>query len=159
MKLSDFGLACHYKPEQPPTQKCGSVLAVAPEILLREHYGKEVDMWSLGVILHELLSSTLPFYADNNKRYMENIVRQKLTLEGERWSSLSDDAKDLVRCLLCKDPESRPDATEVLRHRWLTEADTTDSNKDSIAKRIDLSLSAETVKEDDRGSFGSTMTE
>lgn len=159
VKLSDFGLACHYKPEQPPSQKCGSVLAVAPEILTREYYGKQVDMWSLGVILHELLSSQLPFYAEDNKKYMENIVRQKLTLDDERWSAVSDDAKDLVRCLLCKNPEKRLDATETLRHRWLSGLETVDMNSKSHVKRIELSLSAETVVEDDRGSFGSIMTE
>ena len=34
VKLSDFGLACKYDPEEPPTTKCGSILSVAPEMLI-----------------------------------------------------------------------------------------------------------------------------
>lgn len=33
VKLSDFGLACRYNPEKPPTKKCGSLVTIAPEVL------------------------------------------------------------------------------------------------------------------------------
>ena len=39
VKLSDFGLACKYEPDKPPTIKCGSVLSVAPEMLINDSYG------------------------------------------------------------------------------------------------------------------------
>lgn len=65
VKLSDFGLACKYDTEEPPTTKCGSILSVAPEILVKDNYCHKVDMWGLGVILHELLSTELPFYSDS----------------------------------------------------------------------------------------------
>ena len=57
VKLSDFGLACKYECENPPSKKCGSIVAVAPEILSRETYCYKIDMWALGIILHELLTT------------------------------------------------------------------------------------------------------
>jgi len=57
VKLSDFGLACKFEADRPPTTKCGSVLSVAPEMLVRDSYCHKVDLWGLGVILYELLST------------------------------------------------------------------------------------------------------
>lgn len=67
VKLSDFGLACVYEENDPPTKKCGSVLGVAPEILISTSYCPKVDCWGLGVILHELLTNVTPFYSDDQK--------------------------------------------------------------------------------------------
>lgn len=33
IKLADFGMACRYDGDEPPTKKCGSLLSVAPEVL------------------------------------------------------------------------------------------------------------------------------
>ena len=40
IKLSDFGLACNFQPDQPLTIKCGSILSIAPEMLVSESYTK-----------------------------------------------------------------------------------------------------------------------
>ena len=36
-------------------------------MLLQKPYGKEVDMWSLGVIIYLLLTRVLPYDDDNDK--------------------------------------------------------------------------------------------
>lgn len=122
VKLSDFGLACKFDKEDPPTTKCGSILSVAPEMLVKESYCPKVDMWGLGVILHELLSTELPFYSDNETEYKRNIVKQKLQLQNESaWQKVSEQAKDLVEKLLDKNPERRLDAKDALNHPWFDE--------------------------------------
>ena len=74
VKLCDFGLAFQYEPDKPPTKKCGSILAVAPEILTNDSYCHKVDIWALGIILHELLTTRLPFYNDVDNIYKINII-------------------------------------------------------------------------------------
>lgn len=74
VKLADFGLACKYESDRPPSNKCGSVLSVAPEMLTRETYCHKVDVWGLGVALYELLTTELPFYSEDDEIFKENIV-------------------------------------------------------------------------------------
>ena len=86
VKLCDFGLAFPYDPDKPPTEKCGSILAVAPEILTDDSYCYKVDIWALGIILYELLSTKLPFYDESDNIYKKNIISQPLDLsDKESW--------------------------------------------------------------------------
>lgn len=50
---------------------------MAPEVVERRQYGKAVDIWAAGVLLHVLLSGTLPFHG-TGRRLMEAICRGKL---------------------------------------------------------------------------------
>lgn len=71
VKLIDFGLATFYDSECPPSQKCGTLVTVAPEVFTAPHYDYKVDCWSLGVILFELLSNDLPFFDKDAKKFKE----------------------------------------------------------------------------------------
>mmetsp|Transcript_29808 Transcript_29808/g.114443 ORF Transcript_29808/g.114443 Transcript_29808/m.114443 type:complete len:157 (-) Transcript_29808:500-970(-) len=55
IKIGDFGLAGYTDDEREATP-IGTLFYMAPEVLKRENYGTEVDMWSLGVILYVILS-------------------------------------------------------------------------------------------------------
>jgi len=46
---------------------------MAPE-LIRGHYGKEADLWSVGVVVYMLLSSTVPFYGTSQKHVLKHIL-------------------------------------------------------------------------------------
>jgi serine/threonine protein kinase len=62
LKLADFGLANILKPNELMHLACGTPGYVAPEVLRGQFYGKEVDMWSIGVILYILVSENAFFY-------------------------------------------------------------------------------------------------
>lgn len=125
IKLADFGLACQKDDEEQLTTKCGSLVSVAPEMLVKKSYTHKVDIWGLGVILHELLSTELPFWDDDENVYKQNIVRQKLkipdTSDNEVWQEVSNQAKDLIRQLLDKNPVTRVSATEAMNHPWFAD--------------------------------------
>ena len=61
IKLVDFGLSKIIGPNESSLDPFGTLSYVAPEVLLQKPYGKEVDLWSLGVITYLLLSRVLPF--------------------------------------------------------------------------------------------------
>ena len=62
IKVTDFSLSKKLtKPDEKMELSCGTPAYVAPEILYRKGYGKEVDMWSAGVIFYPLVCRELPF--------------------------------------------------------------------------------------------------
>jgi serine/threonine protein kinase len=119
LKLADFGLATMLKPNQLMTVACGTPGYVAPEILCGTAYGKEVDIWSVGVILYILLCGFPPFYDDNNKKLFSLIINATYTFPDPYWTEVSADAKDLVNKLLVVDPKKRLTAAEILKHPWM----------------------------------------
>ncbi|XP_020237357.1 calcium-dependent protein kinase 29 isoform X3 [Cajanus cajan] len=98
----------------------GSAYYVAPEVLKR-NYGKEIDVWSAGIILYILLSGVPPFWAENEKGIFDSILGGKLDLESAPWPSISAAAKDLIRKMLNYDPKKRITAAEALEHPWMKE--------------------------------------
>jgi calcium/calmodulin-dependent protein kinase I len=120
LKLIDFGLAgsCAHKPLKTP---CGTPNYVAPEILKRQPYGTQVDMWSAGVILYIILCGFPPFYDENDDmgRLYRKIKRADYDMPSPYWDNISDLAKDLIRKLLNPDPKKRLTAQQTLRHKWV----------------------------------------
>lgn len=61
-KLTDFGASCMYEPTNKPTLQIGSPLYMAPEVYDGEKgYDQKVDVWSLGVMVYEILTQSFPF--------------------------------------------------------------------------------------------------
>nr|GME13379.1 calcium-dependent protein kinase 29 [Ipomoea batatas] len=88
---------------------------------MRRKYGKEIDVWSAGVILYILLSGFPPFWGETEKAIFEEILKAQLDLESSPWPSISSSAKDLIRKMLTVDPQKRITAAEALEHPWLKE--------------------------------------
>ncbi|KAB5533669.1 hypothetical protein DKX38_016755 [Salix brachista] len=98
----------------------GSAYYVAPEVL-RRSYGKEIDIWSAGVILYILLSGVPPFWAENEKGIFDAILQGEIDFESDPWPSITYSAKDLVRKMLTQDPKKRITSAQVLEHPWIKE--------------------------------------
>ena len=82
-------------------------------------YGKEVDMWSVGVIVYILLCGFPPFYADNDAQLFQQIKAGKYEFLRPYWDPVSPMAKEFVAKLLVVDPKRRLTADQALQHPWL----------------------------------------
>ncbi|THU45063.1 hypothetical protein C4D60_Mb02t13920 [Musa balbisiana] len=103
--------ACRRFVAEPISARSGSFVGtheyVAPEVASGRHHGSAVDWWAFGVLLYELLYSRTPFAGPNNESTLRNIVKQPLTFPPSSSSCSSSAARDLITCLLLKDPAAR----------------------------------------------------
>jgi len=72
--VADFGLSKFTAPEESMNLPCGTLAYVAPEVLQMSGYGREVDLWSVGVIMYVLLRGRLPFDAKRKEDIIEKVI-------------------------------------------------------------------------------------
>lgn len=112
LKLIDFGTSHYIRPNSKMKRFIGTSYYIAPEVIAGK-YDLKCDVWSLGVILYIMLSGLPPFYAKSDRELYKKIQSKPVRFKKSVWSSISKDAKDLIRSMLTKDPESRPDMEQV----------------------------------------------
>ena len=96
----------------------GSAIYMAPEVL-QNQYNEKCDIWSLGVILYFFIAGHPPFFGQNDTEIKYKILSMKYDkLEGEKWSNVSEELKDLINHILVKE-EERYSAQDILNHEWI----------------------------------------
>ena len=132
LKIMDFGfslrdgIGCEGAKEPIVV---GSPQYMSPEIVRayvdREspRYTTKVDVWALGVMFYIMLAGIMPFKNDGNVMKMHReVLTTKISFEGPQFRSVSQNAIDLLRRMLRRDPKQRISIEEVLAHSWITEA-------------------------------------
>ncbi|ODQ54523.1 Pkinase-domain-containing protein [Saitoella complicata NRRL Y-17804] len=125
--LTDFGVARQWEDARRMSTIVGTPEYAAPEMSRREKgkrgYGKEIDLWSLGVIVHVLLSGHQPFSStsqtDSRSQIAQRIQSTDLDLNSWEWEEISLEAKDFVHRLLVRNPAYRMSVEEAFEHPWL----------------------------------------
>ena len=118
-KYIDFGLSKIFLSGEKSGDRYGTLAYCAPEILLGIDHGLSIDVWSLGVILHILLSGILPFISEDKNTFKKNIIKGKLSFTHPGFTKVSNDAKDLLTKMLCVDVKKRSTPAQIIRHPWL----------------------------------------
>jgi aurora kinase, other len=95
LKMSDFGWSVH-APSGRRMTKCGTLDYLPPEMVdprrCQNPYDEKIDLWSLGVLMYELLTGTAPF-EDTPGMTQKRIARGDMKVP----SFVSPEAKDLIR--------------------------------------------------------------
>ena len=118
IKIMDFGLSKIISPNERMVDGYGTLSYVAPEVLLRTPYNKEVDIWSMGVILFYMLTGKLPFRGKKEQEVAEKIVYEDLEFDEDDWEIRSQSVQDLIKCCLEKNREKRITIDEFINHPW-----------------------------------------
>jgi len=123
IKISDFGLAKISKdfPNRLPRSDmiCGSDFYLAPEVVKQLEYGREIDIWAVGVITYSLLSGSLPFSHSVLHKLYRQIMERDLCFSEPQWSKVSKGAQDFILRLLQIRPGDRLTGEQALKHPWL----------------------------------------
>jgi calcium/calmodulin-dependent protein kinase I len=126
IKISDFGLAKMSRdyPRRLPRSHsiCGSDFYLAPEVIKQEEYGREIDIWAIGVITYVILSGSLPFFHQVLHKLYRQIVERDLSFPEEAWRNVSKGALDFILRLLQVRAGDRLTADQALNHPWLRNA-------------------------------------
>ena len=117
IRIADFGLSIDRKCGKTYNlDSIGTPYYMAPEIINNKRYGCECDLWSLGIIMYELITGKVPF---------ENIIHNELIFNyNNNWKSNStylsfdSNVKEIVENLLLVNPKKRWSLDKVLNSKW-----------------------------------------
>jgi len=111
IKLIDFGLSCFIPEDNFMTEIVGSPLYQAPEMLEAGKYSKMADLWSVGMILYNMLTGCDPFHGESDREINEHVLFDDINF------NYIEDKKMREFCegLLEKNPEFRLSAKKALK--------------------------------------------
>uniref|UniRef100_A0A8D2JDM1 non-specific serine/threonine protein kinase n=1 Tax=Varanus komodoensis TaxID=61221 RepID=A0A8D2JDM1_VARKO len=122
VKLSDFGFCAQVNKEVPRRKSLvGTPYWMAPELISRLPYGPEVDIWSLGVMVIEMVDGEPPYFNEPPLKAMK-MIRDNLPPKLKNVHKVSPSLKGFLDRLLVRDPAQRATASELLKHPFLGKA-------------------------------------
>ncbi|KAN0032371.1 hypothetical protein ACTFIV_006264 [Dictyostelium citrinum] len=115
LKIGDFGFAKFIDPFSLSDTFCGSPLYMAPEILHRKNYTVKADLWSVGIILYEMLVGEPAYNSGSVPDLLNQLQNKKIKLP----SHISSECQNLIYSLLQIDVEKRISWEDFFNHKWL----------------------------------------
>lgn len=111
IKLCDFGWASEMDSQKPRFSVCGTFEYMPPEVAQQDCHTIAADMWSLGILLYEMLHGHAPFKANSLEEIREKIKTQQIRI----ISDFRKETKDLIKLLLRQDSKMRLTSRQVLQ--------------------------------------------
>ncbi|XP_041831435.1 serine/threonine-protein kinase PAK 6b [Melanotaenia boesemani] len=122
VKLSDFGFCAQISKDVPKRKSLvGTPYWMAPEVIAKTPYGTEVDVWSLGIMVVEMVDGEPPYFSDTPISAMKKL-RDEEAPTVKNIQRVSPVLKDFLCCMLTRDTQQRSSATDLLEHPFLLQA-------------------------------------
>lgn len=122
VKLSDFGFCAQVSQELPKRKSLvGTPYWMSPEVISRLPYGPEVDIWSLGIMIIEMVDGEPPFFNEPPLQAMRRI-RDMPPPKLRNSHKVSPRLQGFLERMLVRDPAQRATAAELLQHPFLRQA-------------------------------------
>nr|XP_020670308.1 serine/threonine-protein kinase PAK 5 isoform X2 [Pogona vitticeps] len=119
IKLSDFGFCAQVSKDVPKRKSLvGTPYWMAPEVISRLPYGTEVDIWSLGIMVIEMIDGEPPYFNEPPLQAMRRI-RDNLPPRVKDLHKVSSVLRGFLDLMLVREPSQRGTAQELLRHPFL----------------------------------------
>lgn len=119
VKLSDFGFCAQISKDVPKRKSLvGTPYWMAPEVISRSLYATEVDIWSLGIMVIEMVDGEPPYFSDSPVQAMKRL-RDSPPPKLKNSYKVSPVLRDFLDRMLVRDPQERATAQELLDHPFL----------------------------------------
>ena len=135
IKLIDWGCAQTIKSAKQSKQADGTAYYIAPEVLKGE-YDEKCDIWACGVIFYILLCGYPPFNGETDDEIYEAVLSGKFQFPEEDWDQVSQEAKDLIKKMLTKDPKKRISALYSMQDVWFKKNEEKSEYDKKLAKKV-----------------------
>lgn len=113
--LIDFGLAKFVDSREEVTNKLGTLGYCAPEVILKQPYNEQVDVWGVGMVYYLLLTGKLPFDHKSNSQIIEKTVKDPLPLNLDIFNGLDSTVSKFLDRACQKNPSDRLTIEESLK--------------------------------------------
>ncbi|XP_051500295.1 serine/threonine-protein kinase PAK 6-like [Myxocyprinus asiaticus] len=122
VKLSDFGFCAQISKDIPKRKSLvGTPYWMAPEVVSKRPYGTEVDIWSLGIMVVEMVDGEPPYFSETPIAAMKRL-RDEPAPTARNVNKISPVLRDFLDSMLTRDPLMRASACDLLQHPFLLQS-------------------------------------
>ncbi|DBB09202.1 TPA: hypothetical protein ACH3X3_007794 [Trebouxia sp. C0006] len=124
LKAVDFGCSQSYRNKASLSRRTGTPVYMAPEVFKRD-YLQASDMWSLGMMMYQLLTGRFPFWdtleqcrAHGIDEVMRATIMDPIPINYGPWLTMSEEGLSFLQSLMLRNPAQRLSAAQALEHPW-----------------------------------------